>query len=73
MSTARTNPAKLWPLAKVSAIVLILASSSIAGAAMVPDFHLEDVNATSSTYGDLVSPRAYLQHVSAWYFGHSTT
>jgi hypothetical protein len=38
----------------------------------VPDFSLADVNATSATADQAVSPRDYLQRVSAWYFGHST-
>ncbi|MEC7557062.1 MAG: hypothetical protein VX311_03070 [Planctomycetota bacterium] len=37
-----------------------------------PDFHLTDVNDTSSTSGQDVSPRDYLEEVSAWYFGHAT-
>jgi hypothetical protein len=37
-----------------------------------PDFALPDVNATSATYDQTVSPRDYLQKVSAWYFGHAT-
>ena len=37
---------------------------------MVPDFALVDVNATSPTYGQVVSPRDSLGHVTAWYFGH---
>ncbi len=39
---------------------------------MMPDFSLEDVNTTSSTYGQLVSPRDYLRQVSGWYFGKAT-
>lgn len=38
----------------------------------VADFNRTDVNATSSTYNQGVSPRDYLQQVSAWYFGHAT-
>ena len=38
----------------------------------VPDFALADVNPTSATYQQAVSPRDYLQKVSAWYFGHAT-
>lgn len=38
----------------------------------VPDFSLLDVNATSPTHGDPVSPRDYLMQVSAWYFAHAT-
>ena len=37
-----------------------------------PDFALPDVNATSPTFNQTVSPRDYLQKVSAWYFGHAT-
>jgi hypothetical protein len=38
----------------------------------VPDFGLVDVNATSSTYESVVSPRDYEGQISGWYFGHST-
>ena len=38
----------------------------------VADFELLDVNPTSSTYNQTVSPRDYLGQVSAWYFGQST-
>jgi hypothetical protein len=38
----------------------------------VPDFSLQDVNPTSSTYDQAVSPRDYLEQVSAWYFGSAT-
>lgn len=37
-----------------------------------PDFLLVDVNTASSRYGQMVSPRDYLQEVSGWYFIHST-
>ncbi len=36
------------------------------------DFSLADVNTTSPRAGESVSPRDYLQKVSAWYFGHAT-
>jgi len=39
---------------------------------LVADFSLEDVNPTSATYEDFISPRDYLGGISAWYFGHST-
>jgi len=42
------------------------------GPVPVPDFALEDVNPTSATYGQAVSPRDQLEKVSAWYFGHAT-
>ena len=38
----------------------------------VPDFHLQDVNETSASFEQALSPRDYLQQVSAWYFGHAT-
>ena len=37
-----------------------------------PDFHLTDVNETSTSTGQAVSPRDYLEEVSAWYFAHAT-
>ena len=37
-----------------------------------PDFALEDVNPTSATFEQMVSPRDHVGHVSAWFFGHST-
>ena len=36
------------------------------------DFSLFDVNPTSASYLQPVSPRDYLEKVSGWYFGHST-
>ena len=38
----------------------------------VPDFGLMDVNTTSPTYQQAVSPRDYIGQVTGWYFGHST-
>jgi hypothetical protein len=38
----------------------------------VPDFSIPDVNPTSARFREMVSPRDYLQSVSAWYFGHAT-
>ncbi len=42
------------------------------GPGQVPDFSLTDVNPTSTTFDEVVSPRDHLQKVSAWYFGHAT-
>ena len=36
------------------------------------DFSLMDVNPTSATYQQKLSPRDYLDHVSVWLFGWST-
>ena len=38
----------------------------------MPDFTLPDVNPASPRKDQGVSPRDYLQQVSAWYFGHAT-
>ncbi len=35
----------------------------------MPDFALVDVNQSSTTANQEVSPRDYLQQVSGWYFG----
>jgi hypothetical protein len=37
-----------------------------------PEFSLPDVNETSPTFGQNVSPSDYLGEVSAWYFGHAS-
>lgn len=37
-----------------------------------PDFSIQDVNPNSKRSGQMVSPRDYLQSISAWYFGHAT-
>lgn len=47
-------------------------ASAYLSAGPVADFALEDVNATSPRFGQVVSPRDYLQKVSGWYFGHAT-
>jgi hypothetical protein len=38
-------------------------------AAAMPDFSLIDMNSTSPTYQQSVSPRDYLGHVTGWYLG----
>ena len=37
-----------------------------------PDFQLEDVNTTSVSFGEVVSPRDQMESVSGWYFAHAT-
>lgn len=41
------------------------------GANALPDFLLADLNPNSARYGELVSPRDYLEEVSGWYFIHA--
>lgn len=43
-----------------------------AGAEAPTDWALEDVNATSPTAGQVISPSDLRGQVSVWYFGHST-
>ena len=38
----------------------------------VADFAVVDVNPSSLSYDQPVSPRDYLQTVSGWYFGNAT-
>ena len=40
--------------------------------AIVPDFTLPDINPTSPSFNQIISPRDYQGTVSAWYFGHAT-
>ena len=36
------------------------------------DWALEDVNTSSPTFGEVISPSDLRGQVSVWYFGHST-
>ena len=38
----------------------------------VNQFSLEDLNPTSATMGQQISPADFQGQISAWYFGHST-
>lgn len=38
----------------------------------VPDFALVDVNPSSASHDQEVSPRDYLDRVSGWYYAHAT-
>lgn len=74
--------AAIWCMAVLALLCLpSCGCSSCDGAAVVqtgpplaqaPQFLLQDLNDTSGTYTQQLSPRAYLGGVSAWYFGHST-
>jgi len=50
----------------------LAACGSSGSSDIVADFQLLDVNPNSLTYGDPVSPRAHMGHVTAWYFGEAT-
>jgi len=36
------------------------------------NFSLADVNESSTRFGEMVSPRDYLEKVTGWYFGRAT-
>ncbi len=50
----------------------LLHGGDILSPSAMPDFDLADLNPTSPRFGEVVSPRDYLQQVSGWYFTHST-
>lgn len=39
---------------------------------VVPDFSLVDLNPTSATFNQQVSPRDFMNQTTLWYFGHAT-
>lgn len=47
-------------------------TSPVAFEPVAASFGLVDVNSTSPSSGEVVTPRRYLGRVSAWYFGHAT-
>lgn len=66
------NRCRLAAGALIVPFLLFAGSAVEADAEIMPDFALVDTNTSSLTYGQSVSPRDYLQQVSAWYFGHGT-
>jgi len=65
--------ARLLPLCALALLAAACGDDEpTAPTGVVPDFLLVDANPNSSTYSLTVSPRSYLDRVSAWYFGHST-
>jgi len=42
------------------------------GPLAMPAFSLVDINPSSTSFNQPVSPRDYLGQVSSWYFGHAT-
>lgn len=70
MPMAPTPTLQLLQLSLFTALILVAAE--VHADEPVPDFAIFDVNATSATFEERVSPRDHLGHVSAWYFGHAT-
>lgn len=58
-------------LASVALAVTGCSNSTAGDGGALPDFSLLDVNDTSATSGQRVSPRD-VNVVSAWYFAHAT-
>lgn len=70
----RTSVARLVPLIALALLATACSDDHPTGPApqAVTEFVLVDVNPSSATGGQPVSPRDFLQKVSAWYFGHAT-
>jgi len=64
------------PMRATFCLLLLLAacnsSSSTPSGDPAPDFQLQDVNTTSATFNQSVSPRDYLAMTSGFYFGAAT-
>ena len=75
MSWTFKRRTRFHPAAAGSVVLFVLlAGSSVGGVTeIMPDFALVDVNSTSDTYNQSVSPRDYSQQISAWYFGHASS
>ncbi len=39
---------------------------------VLPEFSLEDLNTSSATFGELITPSYFRGQASAWYFGHAS-
>ena len=64
---------QLWQLPRAFVVSsVILAGSTARCGELMPDFARMDVNSTSATYVQIVSPRGYVGKISGWYFGHAT-
>ena len=50
----------------------LLDASGLGAGEPLDDFQLDDVNSTSPTYQQAVSPQDFRGGASAWYFFHST-
>lgn len=65
-----------WPLLALGLILATVGCKDddpvTPGPEPAPAFTLKDVNPTSVTFDQDVSPRDHLEKVSAWYFGHAT-
>jgi hypothetical protein len=66
----RVKPGRLS--GAVVMVSLILAGSPVLGGEAMTGFALPDVNPSSLTYGQMVSPADFEGMTSGWYFGHAT-
>lgn len=63
---------RFWPAAIAALVAAAISTTTAQSAEPVPELSLMDMNPTSDTHGQMVSPRDYVGKVSGWYFGHST-
>jgi len=59
----------------LAALTLSVACTPVIGfetGEVLPEFSLEDVNISSATYGDFITPSYFRGQSSAWYFGHAS-
>jgi hypothetical protein len=57
-------------LMSADGVSAIVSSAEAESSTVISDFSLIDVNANSPTHAQSVSPRDYLNQVSAYYFGY---
>jgi len=55
-----------------SGLASVVAMADVAEGEPNEDFSLNDVNSTSATFGQAVSPSDFRGGVSAWYYGRAT-
>ena len=68
----RKRPLKFESLEGRTMLTSLLPLGGEGEGAPQPDFSLADVNATSTSFEQNISPRDYQGQVSGWYFGFAT-
>jgi hypothetical protein len=57
-------------LLSADGIAAIVSTAEAENSSVISDFSLVDVNVNSATHAQSLSPRDYLNQVSAYYFGY---